>query len=95
MWISHSVELGPVEAIACLSGGYNFSQYAEQYSPSLTAVLVDIGAAYDIAGTGIKITAVFSGQIAMDRQYTHEATWSVAVNYDFAIGGAEANKEEQ
>jgi hypothetical protein len=95
--IAHSMEIGPLEANGSISTGYNFSQYMGDFvnfSPSFTAILVNIGATYDIAGSGIKITPSFIGQLALSDQYQNAATWSVVVNYDFTISGEE-KKEGQ
>lgn len=91
--ISHSMELGPLEAGGSLTAGYNFGQYG--YDPCFSAVTLNISATYDIAGSGIKITPAFIGQLALNDQLEYEstATWSVAVNYDFTIGGGEEKKE--
>jgi hypothetical protein len=94
--ISHEMEIGPVTANASLSAGYNFSQYQGDFisfSPSFTAALLNISVTYDIAGSGVKITPAFIGQLAMSDQYENAATWSVALNYDFTIGSKEEKKE--
>jgi hypothetical protein len=96
--ISHSMEVGPVEANGCLCAGYNFSQYEgdfTNFSPSLTAVLLNISVTYDIAGSGVKITPAFIGQLALNDQYQNAATWSVALNYDFKIGGGDSKEEKK
>jgi hypothetical protein len=95
--VSHSMEIGPVEANGSLSTGYNFSQYKEDFdsfSPSFTAILFNLGFTYDIAAFGVEITPSFIGQLAMTDQYENAATWSVAINYDFTLGGGKEKKEE-
>ena len=93
--VSQSHEVGPIEVNGSVSAGYNFGQYRETYSPSFTAVLVNLGATYDIAGSGVKITPALIGQIALSGQYKNILTWSVGMNYEFKIGGGDKKEDKK